>query len=131
MGPDPSEELPINKKIKKVEGGRPPSDERDAVHCFGVGEGGGISGGVSEGLGLDHTPHDLARPGLGQVVDEVDAGGYGQGSHGGPDVGLEGLRQIVGGVDVLLQDDEGDDRLALDLIRLAYDRRFGYRLVGY
>ena len=40
-------------------------DERDAVDRLGVGEGGGVSGGISEGLGLYHTTHDLAGSGLG------------------------------------------------------------------
>src|SRR5262249_20677364 len=74
--------------------------------------------------------HDLARPGLGQAGRELNDVGRGErpdlASHPALQIRLEDVR----GLYAHLQGHIAVDALALDLVRIAYDRRLGDRLVG-
>src|SRR5439155_20719284 len=69
--------------------------------------------------------HDLAAAGLGQHVDAVQVADHGDGAKLAADGGEELLAELGGEVVALLQDDEGGDDLAAQLVGPAGDAGLG------
>src|SRR5919107_736621 len=91
-----------------------------------VGEGGGIAQVV---LALGNTPenaaHDLAAPGLGQVVDGDDLIGARRGSYLLSHLVPELLHELLAALAAPFDDYVGKDGLALVGVVFAHDRRLG------
>jgi len=78
-----------------------------------------ISGLLAQGLDPNDTTHDLAGPGLRDILDEIDRIRIGHGTKDCPDVLGYVPLEVLALTDAFLEDDEGNDLLALDLVGLA------------
>jgi hypothetical protein len=85
----------------------------DAVYGLWVGQSRQVSGLLAQGLGLDDTAHDLAGPGLGDILHEVDLVGVSDGTQYLADVGGDLFRELGRLSNAIPEYDEGDDLLAL------------------
>ncbi len=107
-------------------------DERYVLYRLRIGQSRQITGLLAESLCLYDTPHDLARPCLGYVLDEEDPVRVCYRSQDLANMSGDVFLQVLALRDTFLEYDEGDDLLALDLIGFAYDcglcdLRVGYR----
>ena len=91
----------------------------DILYGLWIGQSRQVSGLLSKSLGLDDTAHDLAGPGLGDILHEVDLVGVSDGAQYLADVGGDLFRELGRLSNAIPEYDECDDLLALDLIRLA------------
>ncbi len=91
----------------------------DILYGLWIGQSRQVSGLLSKGLGLDDTAHDLAGPGLGDILDEVDLVGVSDGAQYLPNVGGDLFRKLWRLGNAIPENDEGHDLLALDFIGLA------------
>ena len=91
----------------------------DILYGLWIGQSRQVSGLLSKSLGLDDTAHDLAGPGLGDILHEVDLVGVSDGAQYLADVGGDLFRELGRLSNAIPEYDECDDLLALDLIGLA------------
>lgn len=73
----------------------------------------------------ENTSHDLAGPGLGQIVNHEDRFRCGEGPDGFPDLLDEILADLVVGLAATFQGYEGVDRLARELVVDAHHSCLG------
>lgn len=77
-----------------------------------------------------NSPHDLPRTSLGEVWNDEDLLGGGNGSNLLPDLVAKGVDHLVmGEIDPLLQDAKGDDRLASEVIRPSHHGSLGAQVI--
>lgn len=99
----------------------------DLVHHGRIGQGRGVTQAVllaAQDLTQD-TAHDLAAASLGEVVDDEDSLGGGEGTNGLADLHHEVLAELLAAVVVLLEGNEGIDGLTGEFIRNTNDGSFG------
>ncbi|MDQ1175421.1 hypothetical protein QE416_000157 [Microbacterium sp. SORGH_AS 421] len=87
----------------------------DDAHDGRIGEGDGVSDFAALGDVAQESAHDLARAGLGQLADDVDVAGAGDGPDLLADPGAQLIAETLDGVLLqvaALDDDERDDGLA-------------------
>jgi len=93
----------------------------DILNGFWIGQSRQVSGLLAQGLGLDDTAHDLAGPGLGDILDKVDLVGVSDWAQNLAHVSGDLLCEFGRLGDAISENDEGHDLLALDFIGLADD----------
>ena len=85
----------------------------DAVYGLWIGQSRQVSSLLAQGLGLDDTAHDLAGPGLGDILHEVDLVWVSDWAQYLADVGGDLFRELVRLSNAIFEYGEGDGLLAL------------------